>query len=148
MQKLTEILANCEQFTDPSHDDYVDIEKQEIYLKLAEHLQSAISHLYEDPEELSISTGIDDPELWEEFLNFEPVNLYIEVRQKKLTSVSARKAIKNLQNAANRGDVQAIKYLNEVSGILQAQGDNNKQIVLHFVPRPENAPKGLKSDGR
>lgn len=147
MQKLTDILASSEQYNDTTHEDYVTPEKQALFLKLAERLQGEISHLYEDPEELALSTGIHTPDLWEEFLNLEPVKFYISVRTKQLSTVNARKSIRNLQVAANKGDVQAIKYLNEVSGILQSQGDN-KQIVLHYVPRPDNAPKGLKSNGK
>jgi hypothetical protein len=147
MQKLTDVLQASVQFTDPTVDDYVLLDKQAVFMKLAENYQMFISHLYEDPEELVESTGIGTGELWEEFINLEPVRFYTSVRTKKLAEVDARKSLKNLQKSANKGDVSAIKYLNEVSGILQSQGDG-KQIVLHFVPRPKNAPKGLKSDGK
>lgn len=134
--KLTNMLQLSPQFTDPTVDDYVAPDKQHIFIALAESFQTKTSHLYEDPDELTVSLQVGNTELWEEFLNTEPVRLYVTARTKNLTAVHARKSILNLQKSAGRGEVNAIKYLNEISGILQRQTDN-KQIVLTYVPRPE-----------
>jgi hypothetical protein len=132
--RLTNMLSSSPYFTDPSVEDYIPIDKQEIYLKLASVFQSKISYLYSDPEELARpqdydGTGIGTPELWDEFLTLDTVQLYITARTRNLASQKARKSLHNLQKQADKGDVQAIKYLNEVSGML-AGADNNKTIVL------------------
>ena len=132
--RLTEMLETSPYFNDPTLEEYVPLDKQALYLKLAEHFQGKISNLYADPEELWDELRVGSPEIWEEFLSQETVNLYVTARTKSLATVQARKSLQNLQKGAKRGDVQAIKYLNEVSGIL-AGSDNNKTVVLHFVPR-------------
>lgn len=134
MQKLVELLQHCPDFNDTSLESYVPLDKQAVYLKMAERFQEAISHLYEDPEELAQSTDIK-AELWEDFLDLDAVTLYAAVRTKKLATTTARKSLRNLQLSANKGDVSAIKYLNEISGIINKQGDTG-QIILHYVPRP------------
>lgn len=137
--KLTEMMANSPQFTDPNHDDYVPLDKQDVFMALAERFQQKQSTMYMDAEELSTEMGTGDPNIWEEFLNLESVLLYSSARTKRLAAVTARKSLKNLQTEANRGNVKAIEYLNQVSGILQAQ-DGAKTIVLTTVPRPELKP--------
>jgi hypothetical protein len=134
--KLTEMLQNSLLYTDPTHEDYVPLDKQHVFLVLAEAFQAKQSTMYMDAEELTQDLNQGDPNLWEEFLNLDPVILYSSARTKRLAAVTARKSIKNLQQEANRGNVKAIEYLNEVSGILQAQ-DGAKLIVLTTVPRPE-----------
>lgn len=134
--KLTELLAASPIFTDPDMEDFVPLDEQEVYLKQAELFQSRISNLYLDPEELAMELLTGSAEDWEDFLNLEPVKLYVSVRTKNLASMQARKSMKNLQKSASSGDVQAIKYLNELSGVLQNQSDK-KVIVLHYIPRPK-----------
>lgn len=135
MTKLTHLLLQSPAFQDPMLEDFIPLDQQDLFLKLAEEFQKGISSLYLDPDELAIETRIGTPEVWEEFLNIEAVRLYVAARTKNLATVQARKAMKNLQKSANNGDVAAIKYLNDVSGLLHKQADN-KQIVLHYVPRP------------
>ena len=137
--KLTEMLQNSPNYTDPEHEDYVPLDKQHVFLRLAEEFQSKQSTMYMDAEELEQDLGIGDANLWEEFLNMEPVLLYTTARTKRMAAVKSRKSLKNLQRAADGGDVRAIQYLNELSGILQAQ-DGAKIIVLTTVPRPEVKP--------
>ena len=50
--------------------------------------------------------------------------------------IAQRKTFQTLQVAAQQGNVQAAKEINELSGILQ-QYDNNKVIVLHQISRPK-----------
>lgn len=139
MQKLTQLLQACPEFTDADHENYVPVHKQVIYLKMAEVFQTKQSHLYEDPEELVESTNMGTAEIWEEFINLDPVQIYAAARTKRLASVAARNSIRNLQKSAKKGDVQAIKYLNEVSGVLNAQNQQGT-IILHYVPRPKSKP--------
>lgn len=139
MQKLTDLLKHCPEFTDSDHENYVPVHKQTLYLKMAESYQSRQSHLYEDPEELVETTQMGTSELWEEFINFDPVQLYASARSKRLASVAARNSIRNLQKRVKEGDVQAIKYLNEVFGVLNAQNQQGT-IILHYVPRPKPKP--------
>lgn len=136
--KLTTILETSQQYTNNEVEDYIPVDKQLVFTKLAELFQSKISYLYLDPDELSEELGVGSPETWEEFMNVEPVRLYVAARTKNLTQIHARKSLANLQKSANKGDVASIKYLNEISGILQAQA-GNKTIVLHYVPRPQTA---------
>lgn len=140
MPKLTEMLQNSPEFTDPEHEDFVPIDQQAATMVLAEAFQKSISHLYMDSEELEDEIGIGNSEAWEKFLLLDPVSLYVTARTKSLAAVSARKSMKNLQKAAATGDVAAIRYLNDVSGILQGQS-NNKLIVMHYIPRPQRPGK-------
>jgi hypothetical protein len=133
------MLQNSPIYTDPTHDDYVPLDKQHVFLRLAEQFQSKQSSMYMDAEELEQEFAIGDANLWEEFLNLDPVLLYSTARTKRMAAVKSRKSMKNLQRAADSGDVRAIQYLNEVSGILQAQ-DGAKLIVLTTVPRPGLKP--------
>ncbi|MMZ47370.1 hypothetical protein D1872_90140 [compost metagenome] len=136
MEKLVDILQACPEFNDPSLDTYVPLDKQALFLKLAEKFQASLSHIYEDPEELTLSIGLGTPEIWEEFLNLDPVQMYTMVRSKNHAKTTSRKALRNLQIQANKGDVAAIKYLNDISGTLAKQGDAG-QVILHYVPRPK-----------
>lgn len=140
MPKLTEMLQNSPEFTDPTHEDFIPVDQQAVTMVLAEHFQKAISNLYMDSEELADTVGIGSAEAWEKFLNLDPVLLYVTARTKNLAAVTARKSLKNLSKAASAGEVAAIKYLNELSGILQGQA-NNKQIVMHYIPRPKRPGK-------
>lgn len=136
LPKLLEMIDNSPVFNDPEHPDYEPLDQQVIYRRMAEIFQSSISNLYLDPEELSNETMIGTELQWEAFLNLEPVQFYIATRTKNLTATAARKSLSSLQKAAKRGDVQAIKHLNDISGVLQSQGDN-RVIILTTVPRPE-----------
>ena len=136
LPRLTDMLKESDIFTDPEHEDYLSPPQQARILMQAEVFQSKTSNLYDDPDELAGNTLKGTPEQWEEFLNLLPVQLYITARTKNLATVGARKSMRSLQKSAAQGDVAASKYLNEISGILQAQS-NNKMIILTCVPRPE-----------
>lgn len=135
LPKLTEMINNSPVFKDPTHEEYEPADRQLIFRKMAEVFQRNISNMYLNPDELVYTLEIGEAGIWEEFLNLEPVQLYIATRTKNIASVNARKSLLNLQKAADKGDVAAIKYLNEVSGILNNQSDN-KIIVITTVPRP------------
>ena len=49
--------------------------------------------------------------------------------------IAHRIALQALTREAQKGNIQAIKELNQLSGILNQ--NNNKQFITHFVPRPK-----------
>lgn len=136
LPKLIEMIDASPLFNDPDHDEYEPLDQQLMYRKMAEIFQQSIANLYLDPQELSMDLGMGTEQQWESFLSLEPVQFYIATRTKNLTEVAARKSLSSLQKAANKGDVTAIKHLNDISGILKAQSDN-RTIVLTTVPRPK-----------
>ncbi len=136
LPKLMEMIEASPVFTDPNYDGYEPLDQQVIYRKMANSFQQSISNLYSDPQELAMELGMGTELQWEAFLNLEPVQLYITTRTRNLTEVAARKSMSALQKAARNGDVNAIKHLNDISGVLKAQGDN-RTIILTTVPRPE-----------
>ena len=86
------------------------------------------------PSELSKTTNISH-DIWYEFLNNnEEIRQYIHRRTNEDIEIAHRKAMQALGDQASNGNVQAIKELNQLSGILNQ--NNNKQIVTHYIPRP------------
>lgn len=106
---------------------------KEAYLRLARHLEITPEALAQTPDELEQDTTIP-ADTWARFLNLIPVQQFIRSKMRDLTSIGSRKAIFALSKKAAIGDTQATKQLNELSGILE-QSDNNRIIVLHYVPR-------------
>lgn len=87
------------------------------------------------PTELEQLTKIDAKE-WHQFIsNNEQVRQLIHRRTNEDIEIAQRKALQALGKEAGRGNVQAIKELNQISGILNQQ--NNKQFITHFIPRPQ-----------
>lgn len=136
LPNLLEMMDASPVFNDPEYENYEPIDQQLVYRKMAQRFQESISNLYSDPQELAMELQMGTELQWEAFLNLEPVQFYVATRTRNLTEVAARKSMSSLQKSAQRGDVAAIKLLNEMSGILKAQGDNCT-IVLTTVPRPE-----------
>lgn len=86
------------------------------------------------PSEMSKITNISQ-DIWYEFLNNnEEIRQYIHRRTNEDIEIAHRKAMQALGDQASNGNVQAIKELNQLSGILNQ--NNNKQIVTHYIPRP------------
>lgn len=86
------------------------------------------------PSELEKETNIP-AQTWYDFINnSEEIRQFIHRRTNEDIEFAHRRALSALAKEAQRGNVQAIKELNNLSGILNQQ--NNKQIVTHFIPRP------------
>lgn len=87
------------------------------------------------PDELEEATGISSNQ-WSDFINTsEEIRQFINNKTNEDIEFAQRKALNALSKEAGRGNVQAIKELNQISGILNQ--NNNKQIVTHYIPRPE-----------
>lgn len=110
--------------------------EREIQAKLAHHFEQQEHALYLSPDELATQTQIGNKEQWQNFLNLQTVRNYIKAEMSAQAQIAQRKTFQTLQVAAQQGNVQAAKEINELSGILQ-QYDNNKVIVLHQISRPK-----------
>lgn len=84
--------------------------------------------------ELSQHTGISE-EQWSIYLQREDVRQRIHAKTSEDIEIAHRVALAQLAKQAQNGNIQAIKELNQLSGILNQ--NNNKQIVTHYVKRPE-----------
>ena len=97
------------------------------------------------PQELSTTTKIAE-DIWYDFINNnEEIRQYIQRRTQEDIEISHRKALAALGNAASLGNVQAIRELNQLSGILNQ--NNNRQIVTHYIPRPEKTKETKQQKG-
>jgi phosphoribosyl-AMP cyclohydrolase len=85
------------------------------------------------PEELEQRTGIPQA-TWLAYLNQESIRQMIHKRTVEDVEFAQRKALAALSKEASRGNVQAIKEINQLSGILNQ--NNNKQFITHYIPRP------------
>lgn len=120
------------------------IEQQEIYTALAEEFEDTIElSIYLTPRELSKKLQLGNPEQWQNFLNMEPVKIFIKSTLNQNLQVAQRKSIQSLVKEAELGNVQAAKQVNEISGLL-SKADDNKVIVLHQVSRPKLIPRKVE----
>lgn len=95
---------------------------------------SDIPNFYQmTPHELEQKTNIPE-EHWRNYLDQESTRQLIHRRITEDAEIAQRKAMQALSKEAQRGNVQAIKELNQLSGILSQ--NSNKQIVTHYIPRP------------
>jgi hypothetical protein len=133
---LTELMKHHPDF------QVLPLDLQEIFLSLAKAFQENIDNTYDlAPTELQNDLNIGNRDLWQDFLQLEPVEQYIKNQSRLLTKVAHRKSIRYLQKEMQKGSIQASRELKELSGIMERQ-DDNTVIVLHHVPRPrpEEAP--------
>lgn len=114
--------------------DSLSLEKKEAYAKLADTFEDNELALYLDPIELTDKLGIGNRQLWQDFLNFDAVRQYISGQMANAAQVATRKTLQSLIKQGVGGDVQAIRQINEMSGVLNS-GDKNKVIVLHQINR-------------
>lgn len=84
--------------------------------------------------ELSSRTGVPES-VWSTYLQREDVRQRIHSKMNEDIEIAHRASLSALAKEAQRGNVQAIKELNNLSGILNQ--NNNKQIVTHYIPRPD-----------
>lgn len=111
-------------------------------LKL-EKIASQIQNIHRaTPEELEAQTGISQT-VWLEYLNKESTRQLINKRTAEDIEFAQRKALQALTKEAQRGNVQAIKEINQISGILNQ--NNNKQFITHYIPRPQATPTPPKT---
>lgn len=85
-------------------------------------------------EELEQRTNVPQ-QTWATFIaSNEYIRQLIHRKTGEDIEFAQRKALNALAKEAARGNVQAIKELNQLSGILNQA--NQKQIVTHHIPRP------------
>ena len=106
------------------------------YPQLADLFERDPENIFRTTDELADQHPEFSRDVWDEFLQFEPVKQFISVRTKRFIEQSARKAQRKLAEEAESGNVQAVKQLQELAGLLDAK-ENNKIIVTHFVPRTQ-----------
>lgn len=95
---------------------------------------SDIPNFYQlTPHELEERTNVPE-EHWRIYLDQEATRQLIHRRLTEDAEIAQRKAMQALSKEAQRGNVQAIKELNQLSGILNQ--NNNKQFITHYIPRP------------
>lgn len=111
------------------------VDQQELFARLAHAFEEDDSNVFKNPRELAES-NIGNRNHWQTFLSLDSVQAYIRQQMAYQTQVASRKGFVSLQKEAMSGNVQAIKHLNELSGILE-QGDQNKIVVLHRIERPK-----------
>lgn len=112
------------------------LDKQEIIIRLATEFEDNPLALYLTPEELQNKLNLGNKQQWFDFLNLDPVKNYIKTQMAHQSQIAQRKAFKSLQQQALDGNVQAVKEINELSGVMN-QGDQNKTVVLHHIQRPK-----------
>lgn len=127
---LAERIKQSPEFATLPHTEQI------IQVRLAEAFSEDQNHLYHTPEELVKLTHIGNKEQWQQFLNKEIVRQYIRGQMASLADVAQRKAFQELQKTAAAGNVQAMKEINEISGIMN-NTNNHKIIVLHKIERPK-----------
>lgn len=86
------------------------------------------------PFQLEQTTGIPEA-TWSQYLQREDVRQRITNKLNEEIEIAHRQALTALAKQASQGNVQAIKELNQISGILNQ--NNAKQIVTHYIPRPK-----------
>lgn len=86
------------------------------------------------PQELEQITKIDAKEWHNLITTNEQVRQLIHRKTNEDIEIAHRKALSALSKEAQRGNVQAIRELNQLSGILNQQ--NSKQFITHYIPRP------------
>jgi hypothetical protein len=114
--------------------DGLPSEKKEVFARLAAEFEDNDFALYLDPSELSDKLGVGNKQQWQEFLNLESVRQYVNGQMANIAQIASRKTFKGLMVKGMGGDVQAIKEINELSGVMNS-GDKNKVVVLHQINR-------------
>lgn len=90
--------------------------------------------------ELSNKTGIPE-NTWSTYLQREDVRQRIHSKMNEEIEIAHRTSLTALSREAQRGNVQAIKELNQLSGILNQ--NKNRQIVTHYIPRPTTKEENI-----
>ena len=125
---LLDMLKTDKHFKD------LPLPEQDLLARLAGSFITDSSNIFKSAEELAESNEIGNVGHWQRFLTLAPVMMYIKGQMAQIAQVASRKGFLSLQKEANEGNVQAIKQINELAGILN-KADDNKVIVLHHIPR-------------
>jgi chromosome condensin MukBEF MukE localization factor len=110
--------------------------EQTILMKLAARYQENTNFLFLDPEELQQESGIGTKEQWTELLRLQETQNFLKGQMQFLAQIAQRKTFQSLVQSALGGNAQAAKQVQELSGIMNQQ-DQNRTVVLHYVPRPK-----------
>jgi hypothetical protein len=122
------------------------IDMQEVYTRLAETFEDSIDlAIYLTPKELTTKLDIGNPDQWTNFLQMEPVKIFIKSQMAQTLQIAQRKSIQAVAKEAALGNVQAAKQVAELSGAL-AKIDDNKIVVLHQINRPKLIPRKEVAD--
>lgn len=127
---LLEMLKADKQFNDMPY------EQQDLIARLASQFIQDQGNLFKSADELVEATAIGKAEHWHKFLSLNPVMIYIKQQMAAIAQVASRKGFLSLQKEAQAGNVQAVKQINELAGILN-KADDNKIIIMHHIPRPK-----------
>lgn len=145
--QLPKLLAASETFTK------LPLDKREVFLRMAHAFeQHADNAIQLTATELATSLNLGNKQLWQDFLNLQPVIAFIRAEMAALAQVAIRKNMKSLQREAMQGNVQAAKMITELSGVLTS-GEQNKIFVMHRVNRnqttaqPPEPQKEVLTDG-
>ena len=112
-------------------------EQKQVTAKLANVFEDNAEHtLHLSPQELTEILQLGNKKLWQDFLNLEPTKQFIKAQMAFNAQIAHRKAFQALEREAIKGDTNAAKQINELSGILNNQ-DSNKIIVMHYINREE-----------
>lgn len=111
-------------------------EKQEILARLATEFQTEFKYLYLNPDELVEETGIGNRSQWQDLLGLDITSAYIKQQMGQQIQIAQRKAIQALTAESLKGNTQAAKQINELSGILN-QNDTNRTVILMQIQRPK-----------
>jgi hypothetical protein len=133
---LMEMLKESKSFQEKT------LEQQEVLAALARSFELNPNALYLTPDELTKKLNIGNRDMWFNFLNLEPVRNFIRAEMANQSQIAQRKTFLALASAAQDGNVQAAKEINELSGIMSS-ADNNRIVVLHQIVRPKTS-KGVK----
>lgn len=112
------------------------VREQEVYLMQAAQFENLYNSHFMPPERLAEELG-GTPAAWRKFIIMKPVRDFIQRRVEEDGEILQREALyKQAFKASAAGDTQAAKYL---AAIVDAGGaeSNKKQIILHYIPRPE-----------
>lgn len=112
-----------------------------ILLTLATTLQNNTNLLFLDPEELVEQTGKGNKDSWEQLLRLQETQNFIKAQMQFMSQIAQRKTFSSLVEMALAGNAQAAKQVQELSGIMNQQ-DQNRTVVLHYIPRPKEVQNG------
>lgn len=127
---LTEIIKDSPEFLDMTE------EQQQMTARLAYEFQDNDLALHLNPVELSQKLGLGNKFQWQNFLQMEPVKIYIKQQVSFNAEIASRKTIETLSKAASTGDTSAAKQINEIAGVY-GKADSNKVVILHRIDRPK-----------
>lgn len=133
---LTEMLNQSDTL------NHLPLPEKRIIQTLAAKFQTQTNYLFMNPEELEEATEIGSKDQWTELLKLQETKSFIKGQMGAVAEIAQRKTFHALVHEAMRGNHQAAKQVQELSGIMNQQ-DTNRTIVLHQVPRP---PKQTKTE--